>query len=106
MQTALRFFKLGDGPEYLVFSPYTLVQFDMPRSIAEVALDGDPLWSPSEPPVADVVAVAERDLVPGDPVEGIGGDGCYGQIDRVAAARGFLPVVLAEHADGQAGATG
>ena len=98
VQTALRFFKLGDGPEYLVFSPYTLVHFEMPRSIAEVALDGDPLWSPSGPPVADVVAVAKRDLAPGDAVEGIGGDGCYGQIDRVAAARGFLPVVLAEHA--------
>ena len=98
VQTALRFFKLGDGPEYLVFSPYTLVHFEMPRSIAEVALDGDPLWRPSEPPIAEVVAIAKRDLAPGDPVEGIGGDGCYGQIDLVAEARGLLPVVLAEHA--------
>ena len=64
--TALRFYKLGDGPEYLVFNPYTLVQFEMPRSIAEVALDGDPLWSPSVRPVADVVAIAKRDLRPGD----------------------------------------
>ena len=83
VETALRFYKLGAGPEYLVFNPYTLVQFDMPRSIAEVALDGDPLWSPVGPPVADVVAVAKRDLRPGDVLDGIGGDCCYGQIDTV-----------------------
>ena len=98
VQTALRFFKLGDGPEYLVFSPYTLVHFEMPRSIAEVALDGEALWSPSGPPIADVVAVAKRDLASGELLEGIGGDGCYGQIDDVAGADGFLPMVLAEHA--------
>lgn len=98
VQTALRFFKLGDGPEYLIFSPYTLVHFEMPRSIAEVALDGDPLWSPATPPIAGVVAVAKRDLAPGDRLEGIGGDDCYGQIDCVGELAGLLPVVLAEHA--------
>ena len=98
VETALRFYKLGAGPEYLVYNPYTLVQFDMPRSIAEVALDGDPLWSPSGPPVADVVAVAKRDLRPGDVLDGIGGDCCYGQIDTVEGASGLLPIAFTEHA--------
>jgi predicted homoserine dehydrogenase-like protein len=96
--TPLRFYKLGDGPEYLVFNPYTLVQFDMPRSIAEVALDREPLWAPSAPPVADVVALAKRDLRPGDRLDGIGGDCCYGQIDTVADAAGLLPMASTEHA--------
>jgi len=98
VETALRFYKLGAGPEYLVYNPYTLVQFDMPRSIAEVALDGDPLWSPVGPPVADVVAVAKRDLRPGDVLDGIGGDCCYGQIDTVDGASGLLPIAFTEHA--------
>jgi predicted homoserine dehydrogenase-like protein len=96
--TALRFYKLGTGPEYLVFNPYTLVQFDMPRSIAEVALDGEALWTPAGAPVADVVAVAKRDLRPGDRLDGIGGDACYGQIDTVAGAAGHLPMAFTEHA--------
>src|SRR4029078_8598158 len=85
-------------PEYLVYNPYTLVQFDMPRSIAEVALDGDPIWSPSGPPLADVVAVAKRALRPGDVLDGIGGDCCYGQIDTVDGASGLLPIAFTEHA--------
>jgi predicted homoserine dehydrogenase-like protein len=98
VRTPLRFFKLGDGPEYLVFSPYTLVHFEMPRSIAEVVLDDGPLWSPAGPPVADVVAIAKRDLVPGEPLDGIGGDTAYGQIDTVEGARGVLPMAFTEHA--------
>ncbi len=98
VRVPLRFYKLGSGPEYLLFNPYTLVQFDMPRSIAEVALDGDPLWSPIGPPVADVIAVAKRDLEPGERLDGIGGDCCYGQIDTVADADGLLPIAFASHA--------
>ncbi len=81
-----------------MFSPYTLVHFEMPRSIAEVVLDRSPLWSPVAPPVADVVAIAKHDLAAGDALDGIGGDTCYGQIDTVAGAREFLPVAFAEHA--------
>jgi predicted homoserine dehydrogenase-like protein len=98
VRTPLRFFKLGDGPEYLVFSPYTLVHFEMPRSIAEVVLDDAPLWSPAGPPVADVVAIAKRDLAAGDRLDGIGGDTCYGQIDTVADASDVLPIAFAHHA--------
>jgi predicted homoserine dehydrogenase-like protein len=98
VQQALRFFKLGDGPEYLLFNPYTLVQFEMPRSIAEVVLDDAPLWSPFAHPVADVVAVAKHELRAGERVDGIGGDKCYGQIDTVDAAGPFLPIAFAHHA--------
>ena len=94
----LRFFKMGDGPDYLFFSPYTLVHFEMPRSIAEVALDHAPLWTPTGPPVADVVAIAKRDLVPGERLDGIGGYCAYGQIDTVKGSDGVLPMAFADHA--------
>jgi predicted homoserine dehydrogenase-like protein len=98
VRTPMRFFKMGEGPEYLIFNPHTLVHFEMVQSIAEVALDEAPLWSPIRPPVADVIAVAKRDLVVGECLDGIGGDTCYGQIDTVERARGLLPIVFAEHA--------
>jgi predicted homoserine dehydrogenase-like protein len=98
VRTPLRFFKMGDGPEYMIFNPHTLVHFEMVQSIAEVALDEAPLWSPIGPPVADVIAFAKRDLVAGERLDGIGGDTCYGQIDTVENSRALLPIVFAEHA--------
>jgi predicted homoserine dehydrogenase-like protein len=94
----LRFFKMGDGPDYLFFRPHTLVHFEMPLTIAEVVLDHEPLGVPSGPPVAEVIAVAKRDLVAGEALDGIGGFTCYGQIDTVEGAAGLLPIALAEHA--------
>ena len=98
VQRELRFFKMGDGPHYLFFSPYTLVHFEMPRSIAEVVLDRAPLWRPAAPPVAEVIAVAKRDLEAGEPLDGIGGYTAYGQIDTVQGSHGILPMAFAEHA--------
>jgi predicted homoserine dehydrogenase-like protein len=98
VQRALRFFKMGDGPDYLFFRPYTMVHFEMPLSIAEVVLDHAPLWSPAQPPVADVIAVAKHDLAAGVDLDGIGGHHCYGQIDTISGASGMLPIALAEHA--------
>ncbi len=98
VQRALRFYKMGDGPDYLFFRPNTLVQFEMPITIAEVVLDRQALGVPSGPPVAEVVAVAKRDLIAGEALDGIGGSTCYGQIDTVDGAAGLLPIALAEHA--------
>jgi len=94
----LRFFKMGDGPDYLFFRPYTLVQFEMPITIADVVLDRQPLGVPSGPPVAEVITVAKRDLDAGEVLDGIGGFTCYGQIDTIDGAAGLLPIALAEHA--------
>jgi predicted homoserine dehydrogenase-like protein len=53
---------------------------------------------PSGPPVAEVVAIAKRDLVAGEALDGIGGFTCYGQIDTVDGAAGLLSIGLAGHA--------
>lgn len=98
VERQLRFFKLGDGPDYLFYRPYTLVHFEMPMGIAEVVLDGQALAVPSGPRVADVIAVAKSDLDAGQALDGVGGFTCYGHIDTVERSSGLLPVGLAGHA--------
>jgi predicted homoserine dehydrogenase-like protein len=94
----MRYFKMGEGPYYFFFRPYHLVHLEVPLTIAEVSLDRIPLSFVNERPVAEVIAVAKRDLNSGERLDGIGGYTCYGQIDTVDRAKGFLPIGLAEHA--------
>ncbi|NNF69485.1 MAG: NAD(P)-dependent oxidoreductase [Acidimicrobiia bacterium] len=98
IQPALRFLKMGDGPYYTFYRPYHLVHIEAPVSIAEVYLDKEPTIAPAGPFVTDVIAMAKRDLVPGDMLDGIGGWTTYGEIDSVENADGFLIVGLTEHA--------
>ena len=53
--------------------------------------------TPQETPTADVIAVAKRDLGPGDELDGSGGANVSGLIDRAETARaeGLLPLGLA-----------
>ncbi len=90
------YLKMGPGPDYLFLRPYHLCHLETPLSIAETVIEREPTISPMGAPVADVIAVAKRDLQPGETLEGIGGRSFYGQIDTVERAREFLPVGLAE----------
>ena len=94
----MRYSKMGDGPDYFFFRPYHLLHFEIPRTIAELVLDREALATPPGPPVAEVVAVAKRDLQAGEQLDGIGGYACYGHVDTVERAHGLLPIGLAEHA--------
>lgn len=98
IQPAMKFLKMGDGPYYTFYRPYHLVHIEAPLSIAEVYLDREPTIVPAGPFVTDVVAMAKRDLVPGDLLDGIGGWTAYGEVDTVENARGLLPIGLTEHA--------
>jgi predicted homoserine dehydrogenase-like protein len=98
VQPYMRYSKMGDGHDYFFFRPYHLLHFELPLTIAEVLLDGEGLSAPVEKPVAEVVAIAKRDLRPGEALDGIGGFTSYGYVDTVGGAEGMLPVGLAEHA--------
>ena len=97
VQPYMRYSKMGDGPDYFFFRPYHLIHFELPVTIAQVLLDKQPLGTISGPPVTDVIAIAKRDLSPGDELDGIGGFACYGHIDAAESAAGLLPIGLAEH---------
>lgn len=90
------YLKMGPGPDYLFFRPYHLCHLETPLSVAETVIYREPTIAPKGAPVADVVAVAKRNLEPGHILEGIGGRSFYGQIDTVGRARDFLPAGLAE----------
>ena len=95
---AMGFYKMGPGPEYFFFRPYHLVHLEIPLTIAELLLDNEPLITIDQPHLAEVVAMAKKDLTANESLDCIGGFSAYGHIDLAENARGFLPVGLVEFA--------
>ena len=90
--------KLGDGPLYSFYVPYHLTIFEVPLSVARVALFDDAIIAPVAGPKVDVVATAKIDLKDGETLDGLGGYMTYGLCENadVAHAQGLLPMGLAE----------
>lgn len=95
---ALMLYKMGDGPNYFFFRPFHLVHLELPATMAQVLIDGEALASVKQPHVAEVVAVAKRDLSAGEKLDCIGGFTAYGEIECSQRAAGYLPVGLVEFA--------
>ena len=92
------FYKMGPGPDYFFFRPYHLVHLEVPLTVAELLIDNEPLATIDAPHVAEVVAIAKKDLAAGETLDGIGGFSAYGHIDTADGASGYLPVGLIEYA--------
>lgn len=86
-----------DGRTGLIYRPYHLCGVEAPLSAAEAALFGHATACPREDPVADVIAVAKRDLAEGTQLDGSGGATVSGYVVRWddARGRGLLPLALA-----------
>lgn len=95
---AMRFYKMGDGPEYFFFRPYHLVHLEIPMTVAEAILDNEPLATVDGPHTAEVLAIAKKDLVAGEKLDSIGGFSAYGHIEAAEHAAGLLPIGLVEFA--------
>lgn len=67
---------VGTGPYYGFFRPYHLTSLEVPLSCARIMLYGKADMVPLPHPVAEVCAVAKRDLQLGDPLDAIG-ETCY-----------------------------
>jgi predicted homoserine dehydrogenase-like protein len=91
------YLKMGSGPDYLFFRPYHLCHLETPLSVAEAVMYREPTIAPKGGPVTEVVAIAKRDLRPGEVLDGIGGFTVYGQVDTMERSRGLLPVGLSEN---------
>jgi len=63
---------LGEGPYYTFYRPYHLTSLEVPLSAARAALYGTSDMKPLDRPVAEVCALAKRDLQPGDELDFIG----------------------------------
>lgn len=96
----MKFYKMGDGPVYTFYRPFHLGPLETVQTVARAALLQDAAIAPIGAPVADVVALAKRDLRTGEVLDGIGGFMAYGMIEDSATARaeGLLPMGLTEGA--------
>ena len=67
---------IGHGPYYSFFRPYHLTSLEVPLTCARIMLHGKPDMVPLANPVAEVCAVAKRDLKVGERYDAIG-ETCY-----------------------------
>jgi predicted homoserine dehydrogenase-like protein len=94
----LAYYKLGDGPFYVFYTPFHLPYLQIASTIGRVAVHRDPTVTPIGGPVCEVVTVAKRDLRAGERLDGIGGFCSYGLVDNTSSARATaaLPIALSE----------
>lgn len=89
---------VGIGPYYGFFRPYHLTSLEVPLTAARIMLYGKPDMVPLATPVAEVCALAKRDLVVGEALDAIG-ETCYRSwtmtVGDARAARA-IPVGLLE----------
>ena len=97
-RTQLSYYKLGDGPFYVFYTPYHLPHIQIASTIGRAAVCGDSTVAPFGGPVCEVVTVAKRNLKAGESLDGVGGFCAYGLIDNAGAARAgdALPIGLSE----------
>ncbi|MCB9992180.1 MAG: homoserine dehydrogenase [Hyphomicrobiaceae bacterium] len=89
---------VGKGPYYGFFRPYHLTSLEVPLSCARIMLYGKADMVPLPRPVAEVCAVAKRDLQPGESLDAIG-ETCYRSYTMTAAdarEKSAIPVGLLE----------
>jgi predicted homoserine dehydrogenase-like protein len=94
----LRYFKLGDGPLYVFYTPFHLPHLEVGLTAARAELFGDASSAPLAGPVCEAIAVAKRDLSAGEVLDGAGGFATYALIENADASipAGLLPIGLAE----------
>ncbi len=89
---------MGDGPFYTLYRPFHLCSIEVPLTVAQCVLYGESSGHPRGALVSECIAVAKRDLRPGEVLDGIG-EHCYrGSIDLAEVARRerLLPLGLAK----------
>jgi predicted homoserine dehydrogenase-like protein len=97
-QQYLNYFKMGDGPLYVFYTPYHLPHIQIATTVARAVLFHDATVTPISKPVCDVLTVAKKDMEAGTVLDGIGGFTCYGTIDRADVTReeSLLPMGLSD----------
>jgi predicted homoserine dehydrogenase-like protein len=87
---------MGNGPDYLLFRPYHLCSIEVPLSAARAFIYKESSGHPLFPPTSECIAIAKRDLQPGQVLDAIG-EYCYrGSIEKadIAKQENFIPLGL------------
>jgi predicted homoserine dehydrogenase-like protein len=86
IQADMKFVSMGNGPYYLLMRPYHLCNIETPLAVADAVLYGETTAVASKL-VSEVIAVAKRDLKPGDTLGGIGSADVFHRIYTYQEAR-------------------
>jgi predicted homoserine dehydrogenase-like protein len=94
----LAYYKLGNGPFYVFYTPFHLPHIQIASTIARAVILRDSTVAPIGGAVCEVLTVAKRHLKAGERLDGIGGFCAYGLIENAPAARAMqaLPIGLSE----------
>jgi predicted homoserine dehydrogenase-like protein len=97
-QRYMRYYKMGDGPLYVFYTPYHLCHLEVPLTVARAVLFQDAALAPLSGPVCDVITAAKRDLAAGEELDGLGGFTCYGLLENseICQVENLLPMGLSE----------
>ncbi len=88
--------KMGEGPYFTFIRPYHLTSLEVPLTCARAVLYGKADMAPLARPVAEVCALAKRDLAPGERLGNVGEDTYRGWVMDAGEARvaGAIPCGL------------
>lgn len=76
----MKYLKMGDGPNYVLYRPYHLTSLETPLSIAKAYFDNEATIRPYKGIQGETVTVAKRDLEAGEYLDSIGGYTVYGKL--------------------------
>ena len=96
----MKFLKMGDGPNYVLYRPYHLTSLETPISIAKAFFYNEPTIAPIyNKPVAEVITRAKMDLRKGQSLDGIVEYTVIGSIENYQKAKeeNLLPIGLINH---------
>ncbi len=95
----LAYYKLGEGPYYVLLQNFHLCHLEIAKTIRRVLDDGGVLLNNSEHPTISVAAIAKRPLAPGEIIgRGIGSFDLRGMAVRMAENPGHIPIGLLANA--------
>lgn len=97
---SMTYYKMGDGPNYMLYIPYHMPGIEMIYGIYEMMILGQSTVEPKGRPYADAIAFAKKDLDVGDVLGELGGFEYYGEINNIEVSieNKALPLGLAKKA--------
>lgn len=93
IQAEMKFLLMGEGPYYMFLRPFHLTSIETPLSAAEAVLYGETTVVAKDM-VSEVIAIAKRDLKPGEKIGGIGSADFFNRIYISADARKFKGIPM------------
>ncbi len=91
----LRYYKLGEGPYYLLLKNHHLCHLEIPKTLLRILAGGPVLLNNSLTPTIGVLAVAKKKLRAGDEIaRAIGGFDVRGVAGRIEDHRAAVPIGL------------